>query len=82
MSQILPPLALLLGLPILVKYSEKIYFDDFLSNFSLMLLYWGWSLGLIAGAKGLKETSISRNEGIVRIIFKCVSILGIVINCF
>ena len=81
-SIILPPLALFLGLPVLIKFSEKIYFDDFFSNFSLRLLYWGWILGLIAGVKGLKETSMSRNEGIVRIILKCVSILGIVINCF
>ena len=81
-SIILPPLALFLGLPALIKFSEKIYFDDFFSNFSLKLLYWGWIVGLIAGVKGLKETSMSRNEGIVRIILKCVSILGIVINCF
>lgn len=81
-SIILPPLALFLGLPVLIKFSEKIYFDDFFSNFSLRLLYWGWIVGLIAGVKGLKETSMSRNEGIVRIILKCVSILGIVINCF
>ena len=81
-SIILPPLALFLGLPVLIKFSEKIYFDDFFSNFRLKLLYWGWIVGLIAGVKGLKETSMSRNEGIVRIILKCVSILGIVINCF
>ncbi|MDD7451550.1 MAG: hypothetical protein PUK76_10950 [Treponema sp.] len=81
-SIILPPLALFLGLPVLIKFSEKIYFDDFFSKFRLKLLYWGWIVGLIAGVKGLKETSMSRNEGIVRIILKCVSILGIVINCF
>ena len=81
-SIILPPLALFLGLPVLIKFSEKIYFDDFFSNFRFKLLYWGWIVGLIAGVKGLKETSMSRNEGIVRIILKCVSILGIVINCF
>ena len=50
-SIILPPLALFLGLPVLIKFSEKIYFDDFFFNFSLKLLYWGWIVGLIAGVR-------------------------------
>ena len=35
MSIILPLLALFLGLPVLIKFSEKIYFDDFFPTLAL-----------------------------------------------
>ena len=52
--------------------------DDFLSITSVLWLYTGWFVGLIAGIKGVK--SATKKNGKLKIFLMCIDILGLIIN--
>ncbi len=74
-------LALLFALTVLFEgISRTNVFYAFFSRFSLVWLFFGWLIGLIAGIYGALSAFILKKEGEKTVLSICLSIAGIILN--